>query len=219
MFTGIIEGLGEVISLLPHNEAKILTLTLPFPENNLAIGQSIAVNGVCLTITRIGKGKGVFYLSKTSLYNTNLNDLKPGDLVNLERPLRLNQELGGHLLTGHIDTTSIIEEIKRRQIRLTIPEDIKAYVVPKGSIAVDGISLTISSMNEQALWITIIPHTWENTNLKKRDKGDKVNLEADIIAKYVSRLLHTGKASTEKSKVKGLTKEVLQHSGFLRTEK
>lgn len=215
MFTGIIEGLGQVISLLPYNEGKILTLSLPFSEEYLAIGKSLAVNGVCLTLTKTGKARGIFYLSKITLYHTNLNELRSGDLVNLERPLRLNQELGGHLLTGHIDTMSTIEEIKKGQIRLSIPEDIKAYIVPKGSIAIDGISLTISFMDEQNLWITIIPHTWENTNLKKRQKGDRVNIEADLIAKYVRRLLYTRHISSEGFEPKELTKEALQISGFL----
>lgn len=215
MFTGIIEGLGEVISLLTYNEGKFLTLSLPFPEDRLAIGKSIAVNGVCLTLTKIGEKRGIFYLSQTTLYTTNLSDLRSGDFVNLERPLQLNQELGGHLLTGHIDTTSTIEEIKGQQIRLSIPNDIRAYIVPKGSIGIDGISLTISSMDEQNLWITIIPHTWENTNLKKRHKGDKVNIETDLMAKYVRHLLDTRQISLKDSKQKGLTKETLLISGFL----
>jgi riboflavin synthase len=215
MFTGIIEALGKVISLIPYNEEKILTLSLPFPEDHLAIGKSIAVNGVCLTLTKIGRERGTFYLSQTTLNDTNLDDLKSGDFVNLEHPLQLNQELGGHLLTGHIDATSTIEKIKKGRIQLSISEDIRPYIVPKGSIAIDGISLTISSMNEQYLWITIIPHTWENTNLKKRCKGDKVNIETDLIAKYVSRLLHTRQISIEESKTKGFTKEALRLSGFL----
>ena len=215
MFTGIIEALAEVISLLPFNEGKILTLSLPFSEDLLAIGKSIAVNGVCLTLTKIGKERGSFYLSQTTLNNTNLNDLKSRDIVNLENPLRLNQELGGHLLTGHIDATSTIEEIRKGRIQLSISDYIKPYIVPRGSIAVDGISLTVSSLDEHYLWITIIPHTWENTNLKKRNKGDKVNIETDIIAKYVNRLLYTRQFSIPESKTKGLTKETLRQSGFL----
>ncbi|MGA1840333.1 MAG: riboflavin synthase [bacterium] len=215
MFTGIIEAIGEVISLIPYNDGKILTLSLPFSEDLLSIGKSIAVNGICLTLTKAGKERGSFYLSQTTLDNTNLNDLKTGDIVNLEHPLHLNQELGGHLLTGHIDATSIIKEIRKGWIQLSLSENIKPYIVPKGSIAIDGISLTVSSMDEQYLWITIIPHTWENTNLKKRYKGDKVNIETDIIAKYVSRLLYIRKTSIEDSKTNILTKEALQLSGFL----
>jgi riboflavin synthase len=215
MFTGIIEALGEVISLLPYNDGKILTLYLPFSEDLLVVGKSIAVNGVCLTLSKISKERGSFYLSQTTLNSTNLNDLKSGDIVNLENPLRFNQELGGHLLTGHIDTISTIEKIRKGKIQLSQSEDIKPYIVPKGSIAIDGISLTVSSMDKQYLWITIIPHTWENTNLKKRYKGDKVNIETDIIAKYVSRLLYTRQITIEESKTMGLTKDALRLSGFL----
>ena len=214
MFTGIIEALGEVISLIPYNEGKVLTLSLPFPKDQLTIGNSIAVNGVCLTLTKIGKERGSFYLSQTTLSDTNLNDLRSGNIVNLERPLQLNQELGGHLLTGHIDAKGSIEEIEKGQIRLSISEDIRPYLVSKGSIAIDGISLTISSMDVGCIWITIIPHTWENTNLKKRHKGDKVNMETDIIAKYVNRLLKTRQINIGETKKKGLTKEALRLSGF-----
>ena len=112
MFTGIIEGLGKVSSLLPRADGKTLTLSLPFEENGLTIGQSLAVNGVCLTLTGIGKRTGICDLSLTTLDHTNLGILRAGDLVNLERPLRLNQELGGHLVTGHVDVTAPIEQIK-----------------------------------------------------------------------------------------------------------
>jgi riboflavin synthase len=215
MFTGIIEGLGKVVSLLPHADGKTLTLTLPFKEDGLTIGQSLAVNGVCLTLASIGKKTGIFDLSLTTLNHTNLGILRPGDLVNLERPLRLNQELGGHLVTGHVDVTSPIEEIKGRQIRFSIPEAIRGYVVSKGSVAIDGISLTIASIEERSFWVTIIPHTWKHTNLKKRRKGDRVNLETDLIAKYVDRLLKVRPFPWLKEKKRGLTKENLNLSGFL----
>jgi len=215
MFTGIIEGLGRVSSLLPRADGKTLTLTLPFEEEGLAIGQSLAVNGVCLTLTSIGKRTGSFDLSLTTLNHTNLGILRPGDLVNLERPLRLNQELGGHLVTGHVDVTTPVEEIKGGDIRLSIPDEIRGYLVPKGSVGIDGISLTIASLEENAFWVTVIPHTWEHTNLKKRRKGDLVNLEADLIAKYVGRLLQTRQLPGLIEKKKGLTKQDLNLTGFL----
>jgi len=215
MFTGIIEGLGRVVSLLPRTDGKTLTLTLPFREDGLTIGQSMAVNGVCLTLTGIGKKTGIYDLSLTTLNHTNLGILRPGDLVNLERPLRLNQELGGHLVTGHVDVTTPVEEIKGKEIRFLIPDEIRGYLVPKGSVAIDGISLTIASIEEKCFWVTVIPHTWEHTNLKKRRKGDRVNLEADLIAKYVGRLLQVKPFPGVKEKKKGLTKENLDLTGFL----
>jgi len=213
MFTGIIEGLGKVISLLPYEEGKKLILAVPFSEENLTIGQSIAINGVCLTLTSIVQRKGTFFLSHTTQEQTNLCHLRPGDLVNVERPLRFNQELSGHLLTGHVDTTTTIKAIKEREIQLQVPDEVRALLVPKGSVAIDGISLTIAFMDEDSFGITIIPHTWENTNLKKRQKGDQVNIEADIIAKYVNRLLHVRQISQD-SKTRELTKEKLELSGF-----
>ena len=215
MFTGIIEGIGRVVTLLPHAEGKILTLALPFQEGLLSIGQSLAVNGVCLTLTDIEKERGAYFLSQTTLKNTNLGRLRPGDLVNLERPLRLNEELGGHLITGHVDCTSTIEEIRGRQIRFSIPDEIMAYLVPKGSVAIDGISLTIASVEERSFWVTIIPHTWEHTNLNKRHKGGLVNVEADLIAKYVCRFLQVKQSPKGTAKGESLTKEKLLLTGFL----
>ena len=168
MFTGIIEGLGKVLSLVPFKEGKMLTLAPPFNKDLLTIGQSISINGVCLTISSMENSRVSFFLSKITLKTTNLPRLRPGEEVNMERPLRLNQELGGHILTGHIDEISTIKRIKGQELCLAIPESVSPYMVLKGSVAVDGISLTISAIDDIYFYTNIIPHTWENTNLKKR---------------------------------------------------
>jgi len=215
MFTGIIEGLGRVVSLVHSDDGACLSVRVPFPEDCLTVGQSLAINGVCLTVTRGSAERVDFYLSRATLVTTNLGSVRCGDTVNMERPLRLNQYLGGHLVTGHVDATSIIEEVRNREIRMSLPPDLTAYVVSKGSIAIDGISLTVASVDEHSFRVTIIPHTWEHTNLKTRRPGDRVNVEGDIIAKHVERLLrHTGSIPGNAPK-KDVSREKLFLSGFI----
>ena len=215
MFTGIIEGLGEVVSLSPFKDGKVLTLALPFSSDGLTVGQSISINGVCLTLTRTEKDKGAFFFSHTTAKTSNLNRLRIGDKVNLERALRLNQELGGHLLAGHVDEMSAVQAMQGRDIRFSIPEQTGRFLVTKGSIAIDGISLTIASIEKDHFLVTIIPHTWENTNIKYRRPGDMVNIEADIIAKYVWRYLNSMQGLQNSPASQGLMREKLQASGFL----
>ena len=215
MFTGIIETLGRVVSLVSHHDGAYLSVTLPFPEERLTIGQSLAINGVCLTMTRGSAERGDFFLSRTTLAGTNLGSVQYGDMVNLERPLRFNQYLGGHLVTGHVDATCVIEEIHGRDLRLSLPQELAAYVVPKGSIALDGISLTIASVEGDSFGVTIIPHTWEHTTLKARRPGDRMNAEADIIAKHVERLLNQKRGVSRGAGKGGVSRERLLLSGFI----
>lgn len=216
MFTGIIEALGEVKSVCPSRTGKIITISLPFAWDDLVIGQSICVNGACLTLERTEKEKGTFFLSRVTLNTTNLGHLKSSDKVNLERPLRLNQGLGGHILTGHIDIMSKILSIHGQDIKFSLPAQIAPFLVQKGSVAIDGISLTIASIEKDHYWVNIIPHTWENTNLSYRHDGDMVNVESDIIAKHVFRLLNFVQPMiNEEVKVRSLTIENLLSAGFL----
>lgn len=213
MFTGIVEGLGEVIALIPKSEGKVITLSLPFNVEESNIGQSISVNGVCLTLTKTDKNKGEFFISQTTLKTTNLGLLKSGTVVNLERPLRLNQGLSGHILTGHIDAMGDLQEISGERIRFSIPCEIKQFLIDKGSIGIDGISLTIASLGMDNFWISVIPHTKEHTNLKYRRVGDRVNIEVDLISKYIWKALETKQMQKPESKKEGMTKERLFSMG------
>ena len=216
MFTGIIEQAGKIKSFLKRgNQAKI---TIEFHESasDLTLGESIAVNGVCLTVVKIGNGYFATDISEETLDRTNLGELKPTDKVNLERSLKIGERLGGHFVSGHIDGVGqISKKIKKGEdVLLTIkaPEKIMKYVVEKGSIAVDGISLTVASCDEKSITISIIPHTEVCTNLKWKKSGDVVNLENDMIGKYIEKFVNLkNRNNGGKSKI---SKEFLAAHGF-----
>ncbi len=192
MFSGIVEEVGIVESLKPTlGGAKLLVKSA---LNGLKLGDSVAVNGVCLTLVD-WKGELLsFDLSQETLIRSNLKLLKKGDLVNLERSLRVGDRIGGHFLQGHVDFTSSIEVLSQRgehwELRVALPKEYLPYVVEKGSIGIDGISLTINYIQQGMVSINIIPHTYQNTNLKARKKGDLVNVELDILGKYVVNYLN-----------------------------
>jgi len=187
MFSGLVEEVGRV------EELKLLSggakLTVKSTLKDVKIGDSIAVNGVCLTVVDIQNDTLSFDLSQETLSRSNLKHLKRGDLVNLERALRVGDRIGGHFLQGHVDFTSKVLVFSLRgshwELKIHIPEDYREYVVEKGSIGIDGISLTINYVEQDAVSINIIPHTYEKTNLKHRKVGDLVNVELDILGKYV----------------------------------
>ena len=193
MFTGLIEDVGKVHSRQIRKGSGRLILSTRLPLREVAIGSSVAVNGACLTVVEKGQGRFAVDVSPETLRRTNLKDTAPGSLVNLERPLRLNDRLGGHFVTGHVDGTGVIEEIERQKqftfIVCRIPASLSPLLVPKGSIALDGISLTINDSEKRCFSVAIIPFTLDHTNLQQRRVGDKVNIEADIIGKYVRRFL------------------------------
>ncbi len=197
MFTGIVEELGEVTSVEHYPDAARLTITGSLDDARP--GDSIAVNGVCLTVTSIMAGAFTADVMRETLNRSGLGALAPGARVNLERSVRLADRLGGHLVQGHVDATATV--ISRSpsehwdQVRFTLPREISRYVVEKGSIAVDGVSLTISALSDSAAnaegWfeVSLIPETLKRTTLGSREPGDTVNLEVDVIAKYVERLV------------------------------
>ena len=216
MFTGIIEQTGKVKSF--RKKGNQANLTIQFKENisDLALGESIAINGVCLTVVKSGNDYFSADISEETLNRTNLGKLKTSDEINLERALKVGDRLGGHLVSGHIDGAGCIsKKIKKGEdILLTIeaPEEIMKYVVGKGSIAVDGISLTVASCNEKSFTVSIIPHTEACTNLKWKKTGDVVNLENDMIGKYVEKFVNLENRNNRgKSKI---SKEFLQVHGF-----
>lgn len=193
MFTGIVEGVGVVKSLQEQKESWLLELDLPFPKaDGLDAGASLAVNGCCLTMKEDGSGFGSFDLLEETLKRTNLGELKPGDRVNLERSLAANGRLGGHFVTGHIDGLGRIEifEERGKNLFLQVGVELSAakYLVDKGCIAVDGCSLTVCEVTDNSFAVWLIPHTLDQTNLHGRKAGDHLNIEFDLLAKYVERI-------------------------------
>lgn len=193
MFTGIIEDTGKVISVESHGREKRVTIGLPSHLTEVQVGDSINVNGACLTVAKINGQTVQVDVSQETLERTVLGELREGDQVNLERALKLSDRLGGHIVTGHIDGIGVIVDKRKErdflQLRLKIPESVSRYVVEKGSIAVDGISLTVNECQGQEVQITLIPYTIEKATLKDKKAGDRVNLEADILGKYVEKLV------------------------------
>lgn len=201
MFTGLIENIGEVISVSRIGEGAKLIIR-PKINMELEIGDSVAVNGVCLTVSerrtclpdrQAQNAELSFDISPETMRSTNLGELKLNDKVNLERALRLNDRLGGHIVTGHVDGVGVIKN-KRQEGDYTIytfeaPPEILKYTVKKGSVAVDGISLTVNSIDSKSFSVAIIPHTLKATNIGDKDIGDKVNLEVDIIGKYIEKFM------------------------------
>jgi riboflavin synthase len=184
MFTGIVEELGTV----QERDGGRFTFGATTVVEDLKIGDSVAVNGCCLTVVAIGEGWWRADAVNETLQRTNLADLEAGDPVNLERPVRLADRLGGHLVQGHVDAVGEIVTAAP-DLRIKAPMDLLKYVVAKGSITVDGCSLTVVDVFDDGFSIAIIPHTTEVTTLGRKGPGDRVNLEVDLVAKYVERLL------------------------------
>ena len=201
MFTGLVREVGEVVWLRRSDKTVQLLIRAPRSAARVRVGESVAVNGCCLTVTAHREEQFMFDLLEESLDRTNLGDLKPGSPVNLERALRVDGRLGGHFVQGHVDCTSQVLALEEKgpdlRIDLSLPPDFARYLAFKGSIAINGVSLTVSALGDNRFSVWIIPHTLENTNLGDLEVGDRVNLEFDILAKYVERLMTT-KDSTEK---------------------
>lgn len=193
MFTGLIEDLGTVRELRKGSDSARLSVTTAIPMDELELGESIAVNGICLTVTSFGGGSFTADVSPETLGRSNLGALLPGSRVNLERALRLGDRLGGHWVSGHVDAVGTLEQAQRdgNAWRLTfrLPAEVNRYVVEKGSVAIDGISLTVNSVGDETFSVAIIPHTLALTTLKEAKVGARVNIETDILGKYVERLL------------------------------
>jgi riboflavin synthase len=192
MFTGLVESTGEVLSLSPRGDGARLILRVPFaPE--VAIGESIAVNGCCLTAAALEAGTVAFDLLRETLERTDLGALGSGSHVNLERALAANARLGGHFVQGHVDTIAEILGFTERngdwRLEVSLAGEFARYVVYKGAICIDGISLTVAEVLPSSLVCWIIPHTRQVTNLCSRQSGERVNLEFDLLAKYVERIV------------------------------
>jgi riboflavin synthase len=199
MFTGLIEAVGELVAKTPLGSAgpgarggMRVSIASPLaPE--LALGDSLAVNGVCLTVTRIHGGEVDADVGPETLRVTTLGALVPGAMVNLERPLRPEGRMGGHFVQGHVDAVGHVERLMPADdfhwLTVTFPGDLAPYIVPKGSIAIDGISLTVATLRERTVDVMVVPYTMEHTNLRRTKAGDAVNLECDMVGKYVVHAL------------------------------
>ena len=216
MFTGIIEEMGTIQSIQRGEKSSILKIKGKKVLQGTRIGDSISTNGICLTVTKIGNDSFDADVMSESLKRTNIGELAPGSYVNLERALSLETRLGGHIVSGHIDGTGKIREMKREDnaVWITVETSPKVlrYIIEKGSIAIDGVSLTVVTVDEQSFKVSVIPHTGEETVLLHKQPGDAVNLECDMIGKYVEKLLGLdSKVRVQESQV---TTGFLKENGF-----
>jgi riboflavin synthase len=193
MFTGLIEDVGRVASLVLNKQSAVLTVETGLALRGIRLGASIAVNGACLTVVQKGKSSVSFDVSPETLERTSLATTDPGTLLNLERSMRLEDRLGGHLVTGHVDGVGIVHSVEKKGdftfFSFRIAQRLGSLLVSKGSVAVDGISLTVNRCSAREFSVAIIPFTLQNTNLRARRVGDKVNIETDLIGKYVHRFV------------------------------
>ncbi len=215
MFTGLIEAVGKVATIERHGASARLVVEAPFPAEEVSLGDSIAVNGVCLTVVEKGGGVFAFDVSPETIDRSSFRRLGRGSRVNLERALRLSDRLGGHIVTGHVDCIAAVTERRETSGNIVfafrVPAESGRYLVAKGSVAIDGISLTVNSVTADGFTVNVIPHTAAQTTLQEKRAGDEVNIETDIIGKYVERLL-SGQANGEG---RGVTLDLLAKNGFL----
>ena len=193
MFTGIIECVGTIEALAPRGELVEVVVLAPAIREGVGLGDSIALNGCCLTVTRIAEGRFWFEAVQETLQKTSLGDRAVGDRVNLERALRAGGRLDGHIVQGHVDGTGRVRGLRRDgddvRFEVDCDEDVRRVLVDKGSVAIDGVSLTVVDVDARGFDVALIPTTLAETNLGERASGDRVNLEADILGKYVLRYL------------------------------
>jgi riboflavin synthase len=201
VFTGIIEHVGTIESLDLRRDGGRIAIQAPRVAPSLAVSNSIAINGCCLTVVSRDTERFSADLSGETLAKTSFRELKPGARVNLEQPLTAGKELGGHFVLGHVDNvgrvTHFTAEGENWWLGVRVPEDFARYIVPKGSITIDGISLTIARWRNPIAEVAVIPYTYEHTNLRDRKSGDAVNLEGDVLGKYVERYLEAHGAASE----------------------
>jgi riboflavin synthase len=210
MFTGIIQDIGRIRRITRKGADAVLEVETALPLDDVRNGDSISVSGACLTVTGLAGQCFTFDVSAETLSRTTMGRLKAGDRVNLEKALRMSDFLGGHLVLGHVDCVGQIVERSARSgsiiFGITVEPGLSKYLVAKGSVAIDGISLTVNSCEANRFYVNIIPHTAERTTLAGRKAGDSVNLETDIIGKYVDKLLHPDQ---------GVDMDFLREHGFL----
>ena len=221
MFTGIIENSGTIEALSIHQDGGRVTVHAPNVAPSLALSNSIAVNGCCLTVVTLDKERFLADLSGETVRKTSFGSgpqgLKVGDRVNLEQPLTAGKEFGGHFVLGHVDSVGHVSNLQREGENwwygVRVPKDFVRYIVPKGSITIDGISLTVARWDNGIAEVAVIPYTYEHTNIRDRQSGDAVNLEGDILGKYIERHLEARNAEVESDSA-ALTLARLREEGF-----
>ena len=193
MFTGIIIGKGIILNVIAQETDLIFRIQAPFKMDDVAMGASIACSGCCLTVTEKGPDWFDVYVSSETLSKTNLGEWKIGTEINLERSLKLGDEMGGHIVSGHVDGLAVITSIETEgdswRIKIRPPQTLEKFVAAKGSVALDGISLTVNHVNDNIFDINVIPHTLDVTTLGNRKVGDRLNMEIDMLARYVARIV------------------------------
>jgi len=220
MFTGIIEGLGTITAVASAGDGKRLSVNADFALEDSRVGDSIAVNGACLTAVRIAGTRFEVDVSPETLTRTTLKTITPGTRVNIERALRLSDRLDGHLVSGHIDGTGRLAYKKAKGntlwIGVSVAPELTRYLIAKGSVAIDGISLTINVLNDEGFEVTIIPHTAAATTVGLKHTGDAVNIETDMIGKYVEKFIRKGNESASEDKPEtGVDMAFLHKTGFI----
>ncbi len=217
MFTGIIEEVGTLRAVRPGQKSCRLEISADRVLQGTQVGDSICTSGICLTVTSLTPDSFTADVMAETMRRTKLSSLKAGDRVNLERALQPVSRMGGHIVSGHIDGTGIITQMKREDnavwVTIRTEAQILRYIVEKGSIAIDGISLTVADVDDSSFRVSVIPHTGAQTTLLQQKPGDPVNLECDVIAKYVEKLLKPGDPGKEQ-KSGGITEAFLQQNGF-----
>jgi len=194
LFTGLIETLGRVVELTPAGGSTRLGIASPLPLNEMSDGESVAVDGVCLTVSRREKDRFHADVIAETLTRTTLSALRRGQEVNLERAMRLGDRVGGHLVQGHVDDTARVREVLRRgddvRVRLALPRDLRRFVAFKGSVTLQGVSLTVAGLDAAGFEVALIPETLNRTTLGRLKAGDRVNVEVDLVSRYLERLVH-----------------------------
>jgi len=193
MFTGLVEEKGKLVNKIKTGDGYQLVISAVKVMEDLRVGNSISVNGCCLTVVRIeGKSFSVDTIEET-LKKTNLGALKIGDEINLERPLKADARLGGHFVLGHVDTTGTVDEVKELSnshfMKIIFPENFKKFLIYVGSVSIDGVSMTVAQLEDNSFSVGIIPFTWQETIFSSKKVGDSVNLEFDVLGKYVDRIM------------------------------
>ena len=218
MFTGIIEEIGIIRNIVKGSRSIKLTITAKKVLENTNLGDSIAVNGVCLTVTALGKDGFTADVMPESMSKTNMGRLKPGDRVNLERALTLSSRLGGHIVSGHIDGVGDIINMEKNdnavRVTLTSVPKVMKYIVSEGSVALDGVSLTVAHLGDNDFTVSLIPHTAQVTTLLDKKVGDKLNIENDVVGKYVERLLSFSDKDKAVEKNSAISLKFLRENGF-----
>ncbi len=219
MFTGIIQGLGTVTGISPIKSGTRLLIRPDFELKDPELGESIAVNGVCLTVTTLVSDAFSVDVSPESLKRTTLSSIRINDRVNLERALRLSDRLGGHIVSGHVDTVATVSSRQEKGdfifFSFSLDPSLDRYIIEKGSIAIDGISLTVNECQPGGFSVAIIPHTAKMTTLSFRKPGDKVNIELDVLGKYIEKLLLSEKGQKGQKNERSVDMEFLARHGFL----